>query len=158
MASYRVIGLLAALIGCACTPEQAESPRYSPVFDYMHKKSLRGERFSQDESQALYAGMLAGKAQLYSIGTGATASAVEMPLPPGKLTAYSYFPRSPRALIGIQGPAPSGDKLYALPLASEMVDLTPGKSAKVEFYEWRADARGFFYGSNRDAREFMYLY
>ncbi len=146
------------LLGCASSEQVANAPQTYSIEQFYENVNLGGGSFSPDASKLLISSNESGIYNLYEIDVASGEQTALTNSTQESYFAESYFPNDDRFVFSFDE---GGNENYTIQVMSadgEAKELTPGDSARNQFWGWSRDEQSMFYASNRRDARFMDLY
>jgi dipeptidyl aminopeptidase/acylaminoacyl peptidase len=151
---------LAGLLTLIATQGAAQARRTVPQYtieQFMNTAVMFGASFAPDERSVLVSSDRSGVFNIWEVplaGGGGAPRQVTTSTTDG-IFGIGFIPGERRFLYSQDRGGNENDHLYLQATDGTVRDLTPGDSLKAVFYDWSADDKSFFFGTNaRDRRYF----
>ncbi|MCI0690597.1 S9 family peptidase [candidate division KSB1 bacterium] len=155
------ITLTVLLIGLAfwsCQKSDYRPVKQYAIEQFMNTTRIFGSSFSPDEKTLLFS---SNKTGIFNAYTVPVAGGEPTPLTDSKdnsVFAISFFPNDNRILYSSDKGGNEINHIYVRDEDGTARDLTPGDTAKAQFYGWSHDDKSFFYGFNQRDKRFFDVY
>lgn len=156
MVRFSIMVLAMALLsGCqsdTLPSGKKELQQYS-IAQFMDNTNVRGGSFSHDRSRLLVSSDQSGIFNAYAVNLTDGTSQALTNSDSSSVFALSFFPEDDRFLFQMDDNGNEIFHLFVQDPSGKVTELTPGKSARVEFMGWADDRQSFFFSySKRDPR------
>lgn len=144
------------VLGAARIDAQARRtvPQYS-IEQFMNTSVMFGASFAPDERSVLVSSDRSGVFNLWEVPLQGGAPRQVTTSTTDGIFGIGFLPGERRFLYSQDRGGNENDHLYLQATDGTVRDLTPGDSLKAAFYDWSADDKSFFFGTNaRDRRYF----
>lgn len=143
-------------LGAAQIDAQARRtvPQYT-IEQFMNTSAMFGASFAPDERTVLVTSDRSGVFNVWEVPAQGGAPRQVTTSTTDGIFAVGFVPGERRFIYSQDRGGNENDHLYLQATDGTVRDLTPGDSLKAAFYDWSADDKSFFFGTNaRDRRYF----
>lgn len=143
-------------LGAAQIDAQARRtvPQYT-IDQFMNTSAMFGASFAPDERTVLVTSDRSGVFNVWEVPAQGGAPRQVTTSTTDGIFAVGFVPGERRFIYSQDRGGNENDHLYLQATDGTVRDLTPGDSLKAAFYDWSADDKAFFFGTNaRDRRYF----
>ena len=150
--------MTAGLLMTSAVPGGAQARRTVPQYtieQFMNTSVMFGASFAPDERTVLVTSDRSGVFNVWEVPAQGGAPRQATTSTTDGIFAIGFLPGERRFMYNQDRGGNENDHLYLQAADGTVRDLTPGDSLKAVFYDWSADDKSFFFGSNaRDRRYF----
>jgi dipeptidyl aminopeptidase/acylaminoacyl peptidase len=148
----------AGLLVMSAVPGGAQTRRTVPQYtieQFMNTSVMFGASFAPDERTVLVTSDRSGVFNVWEVPAQGGAPRQVTTSTTDGIFALGFLPGERRFMYNQDRGGNENDHLYLQAVDGTVRDLTPGDSLKAVFYDWSADDKSFFFGTNaRDRRYF----
>ena len=154
MTAFTVAGLLVMSAGPGGAQTRRTIPQYT-IEQFMNTSVMFGASFAPDERTVLVTSDRSGVFNVWEVPAQGGAPRQVTTSTTDGIFAIGFLPGERRFMYNQDRGGNENDHLYLQATDGTVRDLTPGDSLKAVFYDWSADDKSFFFGTNaRDRRYF----
>jgi dipeptidyl aminopeptidase/acylaminoacyl peptidase len=147
-----------AILGLGAGPIDAQARRTVPQYtieQFLNTSVMFGASFAPDEQTVLVTSDRSGVFNIWEVPASGGAPRQVTTSTTDGIFAVGFVPGERRFIYSQDRGGNENDHLYLQATDGSVRDLTPGDSLKAVFYDWSADGKSFFFGTNARDRRFF---